>query len=120
MEENNLPKNKNEMLLNDVYKNIKTGLQTINLLTNKIFSQSLKEFVAEQYSDYDLILQEIKEKSKTEDVVLKDLNWFKKAGMWTSVNMNTLVNESTEHIAQMLILGTVMGVVDMIKAIDNN
>lgn len=41
----------------------------------------------------------------------------KKMMLWGSVQMNTLMNTSTQHMAEMMINGTTMGIIDMTKKI---
>ncbi len=42
----------------------------------------------------------------------------KKAMLWGSVQMNTLMDSSPTHIAEMMINGTTMGIVDMTKKLN--
>ena len=43
----------------------------------------------------------------------KDINPLKKAMLFTSVKMNTLMDNSTSKIAELMIKGTVMGITEL-------
>ncbi len=38
--------------------------------------------------------------------------------LWGSIQMNTLMNSSEQHIAEMMINGTTMGIIDMTKKLN--
>ena len=40
---------------------------------------------------------------------------FEKARLWTSIKMTTIFDNSTRHLAEMLLLGTVMGTLQCYK-----
>ena len=44
----------------------------------------------------------------------------KKVFMWSSIKLNTLTNDSSSHIASLMIKGTVMGVTEMQELINGN
>ena len=41
---------------------------------------------------------------------IKDNNWLEKAKLWGSINMSTMTDKTTRHIAELMLLGTFMGV----------
>ena len=43
----------------------------------------------------------------------KDINPLKKAMIWSSIKMNTLADKSKSHMADMMVQGTVMGIVEL-------
>ena len=42
---------------------------------------------------------------------------FSHACLWGSVQMNTLADKSADHIAEMMIQGSIMGVIDMSRSL---
>ena len=51
---------------------------------------------------------------------LKEVNPMKKAFMWGSIKLNTLTDDSSSHIANLMIKGTVMGITEMQELINGN
>ena len=43
-----------------------------------------------------------------------------KAMLWTSIQANTLLNTSTEHVADLMIQGNTRGITDLMKAVKAN
>ena len=43
----------------------------------------------------------------------KDINWFKKASMFCAIKMKLIFNNSKNHIADMMIQGTTMGITEL-------
>ena len=62
-------------------------------------------------------MEEAKEIAEREKYELPDNNMFEKARLWTSIKMTTMFDKSTRHLAEMLLLGTVMGTLQCYKDI---
>lgn len=95
--------------LNSIYQNSQTGKQSISDLLNDVQSGELKQELENQLKGYDLIGKECEKFAIDNDIEIKDNNWLEKAKMWTSVKMSILTDKSTRHMAEMLLVGTVMG-----------
>ena len=100
---------KRKDFLNSIYQNCGVAMQSINDLMDKVQSINLKEELKSQFKLYDNIKKKCEKVAIDKDLDAKDNNWFEKAKMWTSIKMTTLIDNSTRHIAEMLLLGTVMG-----------
>ena len=100
---------KRKDFLNSIYQNCGVAMQSINDLLDKVQSKNLKEELKSQYKLYDNIKKKCEKVAIDKDLDAKENNWFEKAKMWTSLKMTTLIDNSTRHIAEMLLLGTVMG-----------
>lgn len=103
--------------LNSIYQNTSTALQSIEEMLPKVDNEEFKKELSEQYSAYDLISRECEMIAKSENINIKDNNLFEKLRMWSSINLGTLTDKSTRHIAEMFLLGTVMGIVQCLKDI---
>ncbi|ABR34193.1 hypothetical protein [Clostridium beijerinckii] len=57
------------------------------------------------------------EKIKGLNEETKDINVFSKASTYVMINLNTLVNKTSSHISEMMIKGSVMGIIDITKRI---
>lgn len=115
MEENN-----DLDVLNEVHKGAKMGMDAISYMEDKIDNNGFKKEVKAQYNDYKIIAEKVEmlttEKTwKLDDVPPKD-----KAIEWTSVKMQTAMDDSTSHMAEMLIQGTVMGIIEGVRLSNKN
>ena len=102
--------NVNYKAINDVYKNAHIAMQSISDLLPSVKDEKLKEELQRQYDGYDKIIGEISSYMAEKDIEPKDINIFKKAMLWSSIKMKTLVDDSRNQIAEMMIKGTVTGI----------
>lgn len=110
----------NVKLLDDAYKNVRMGNHAINCIIEKIQDKQLVQLMKKQNKFYldatkrlDVLAGKIDYKPKDLDVMLK-------ASSYVGINMKTLFNKDTSHIAEMLIEGTTMGITTLIKEVKEN
>ncbi len=104
-------------LASAVYKNVKMGSELIVTMMPKISSQQLKSDVTQQLADYEKYAEKAKklvckagEEPKEESVLSK---WMAKMG----IQMNTMTDSTTSHLAEMMIEGSTMNVNDLLRKI---
>ena len=102
--------NQNVQLLKELYEASHMGIEATNLVTPKVKDESLREEI-ERQRQTERMLAEAGETPDAESAM-------KKAMLWGSVQMNTLMDSSPTHIAEMMINGTTMGIVDMTKKLN--
>lgn len=100
----------NEKAINDAYKNAHLALQSISDILPAVEDKDLKEELQNEYDGYEKQISEISSLMNEKGLTPKDVNPFKKAMMWGSIKMKTLMNNSKNQIADMMIKGTVMGI----------
>jgi hypothetical protein len=105
----------NKQMLISIYQNCSTGMQSINDLVKKTKDKTFIELLSAQYSRYQELAKKAKALASEEDIALKDNNWLEKAKMWMSVQMSTFTNRSTRHLAELMLVGTVMGTLTCYK-----
>ncbi len=105
----------NKELLISLYQNTSTGMQSINDLVKKTEDKKFKELLNAQYKRYDNFQAKVEKLAHSQQVELKDNNWFEKAKLWSSVQMSTLTDNSTRHLAELMLVGTVMGTLTCYK-----
>ncbi len=105
----------NKELLISMYQNSSTGMQSINDLVKKTDDKIFKDLLNAQYKRYDAFQAKVEKLALKEKVELKDNNWFEKAKLWSSVQMSTLTDNSTRHLAELMLIGTVMGTLTCYK-----
>ena len=115
-----MPKSQKEMnsdLMNAIYKNLQTGKQSINNVLDKIQDSKLKRELKAQFKDYDELSESCEDLAKVYEIELIDNSFFQKAKMWFSVNMATMMDKSNRKIANINIIGSTMGVLDLMAVL---
>lgn len=98
--------------LNAVYQNIKTATQSIEDILPKVQDPDLKKELASEQDKYTVLQKECELFAKAEKIDgIKDNTWFEKAKLWSSINMSTMTNKTNRKIAELMLLGTFMGII---------
>lgn len=106
MEEQNV----SNKALNDVYKNAHIALQSIADILPSVEDKQLKAELKKQYAGYQKVMNEVSAHADKNDITLDDINVLKKAMLWSSIKMKTLMDDSRNNVAEMMIKGTVTGI----------
>lgn len=93
------------------------GVGTIEKLLDIAKDTSFKSLLKKQYNGYKQIHEKAKGLLNVNGYDEKGLNAFEKIRTSLMINMQTLTDKSSSHIAEMLIIGSNMGVIDAIKNI---
>ena len=102
--------------INAIYQNIRTAVQSIEDILPKVKDSNLQKELANEEDKYIALEKECELFAKAENIEgIKDNNWFEKARLWSSINMSTMTDKTTRHIAELMLLGTFMGFVTCIK-----
>lgn len=110
MEENNTNIELETEYLNAVYQNIKTAVQSIEDIITKVKDDNLKKELATEEDKYLTLEKECELLAKVKKIDgIKDNNWLEKAKLWSSINISTMTDKTTRHIAELMLLGTFMG-----------
>ena len=113
-------KSHNELLLTAIYQNCQTALQSIDNIMPAIKSDALTRELTNEESEYNIIAQECEMLARSENINIKDNNMFEKIRLWSSIKMATLTDKSTTHTAEMLLLGTFMGMIQCVKDLNDH
>lgn len=106
-----------KQLLGDIYQLAETGIEATRTVLPKIEDAALKEELEEQYNDYSQAKASSEQGLIDAGAFPKGNSPIQKAFMWGSIQMNTLAQTSSDHIAEIMINGTTMGIVDLTKDI---
>ncbi len=101
-------------LLTSLYQNCQTAISSIEDIESAVKDENLRAELREEKSHYIDFAKKCQEQN-SEKKDLPDNNIFEKAKLWTSIKMTTLANKSTRHIAEMMLLGSVMGTLQCYK-----
>lgn len=109
--------NGNAELLNFIYQNSQMGVDTLDQLTGMVEDGEFKKHLESQYNEYQEIHTAAKSLLNENGYDEKGLRTFEKIKTYLMINMETMTNKTPSHIAEMLIIGSNMGVIDAVKNI---
>ncbi|MBP3329841.1 MAG: hypothetical protein J6L89_03305 [Clostridia bacterium] len=107
----------NHEFLNKIYQNAQMGSNSITYVSEKTEDKELLTELQAQLAEYNEIASEAAKALLENNDIPKEKGPLAQVGLWSSVQMNTLVDKSSSHIAEMMMQGNSMGVIDMSKAL---
>ena len=110
----------NVKALNDTYKNAHIALQSISDLLPSVTDESIKAELQEEYEGYEKIIGELSSLMAEKGIEPQDISPMKKAMLWSSIKMKTLIDNSRNQVAEMMINGTVMGINELTAMINES
>lgn len=102
-----------EETLNKIYRNAHIALQSISNVTEDTNDTEMLKELKEEYDGYEKIIGEISGYMKQLNLQPKDIGPIKKTMMWSSIKMKTMADNSRNHIADMMLQGTIMGIKEL-------
>ena len=100
----------NEEVLSEIYRNAQLALESISDILPEIENDKMKEEIISEHDEYEKICAKAVLLAREKGQELKEPGSIKKAMMWSGIKMNTMKDNSVQHLAEMLIRGTVMGI----------
>ena len=113
--------NENEInVLDELNKGACMGKNAIHFVLDKVEDEQLKQVLNDQYNKYDNISNEIcKLYPKYSEKQPHETNAVNKVLTWYGVEMKTLMDDSSSKIAELLLQGTNMGIIEGRKILNN-
>ncbi len=102
-------------LLSEIYKNVKMAEESIIAIMPKVKNEELKSDLTVQLSVYSAFASRAAKLLGEEGVKPEEEGLMAKMGAKWGIMMNTMKDSSTEHLIQMMIEGTTMGMTDMLR-----
>lgn len=112
--------NINLTILNEAGKAAKMGMDSISYISEKVKDENMKSNLSSQYTGYQNILQKIDTQFEKYGELPDDESLGQKMMLWTGVQFNTMTDKSNSHIAEMMIQGNIMGIVECQKLLNHN
>ena len=106
-------------ILKEINKDAKMGMDSLNIVTDKVQDEKFKKLLNEQHNEYQNIFdrtQELLVQNK-EDMV--DVPSMQKVMAWTGIQMNTLNDKSNSKLSELLIQGNDMGIIKGTKLLQD-
>ncbi len=107
-------------VLEVLHKNVTMGKESLLDVMPKVRDEKLKDELTCQISEYEKYTDEITELLKRFGGKTKTESMMTKMSAKIGIEMNTLTDKSEQHIAQMVIEGTTMGITETIRLIRDN
>ena len=106
-------RNTDKEALVSLYKNAHIALQSISDIIKEVSDENMKRELSDQYDGYEKYIGKLSSYMKVTSTEVQDINPFKKAMLFASVKMNTAMDDSVSHVAELMIKGTVMGITEL-------
>jgi len=103
-------------LLNRVYQDATVGMLAIDKVLKKTEDEGMKKLFKKQFEMYEKFADKCDLFALNEHKEVKGNSVFKKIKQTAMLYMSLWADKSPRHIVELMITGTVMGVVDTIKA----
>ena len=109
--------NGNAELLNFIYQNSQMGVTTIDQLLDISKDTNFNQHLQSQYNEYEAIHQSAKILLNQNGYDEKGISALEKLRTYLMINMQTLTDKSASHIAEMMMIGSTMGVIQALRSI---
>lgn len=100
-------------ILAEIYRNAQLALQSISDILPEVDDVQIKEEIMREHEEYEQISGMAAALAQKYGMEVKEPSPVKKAMMWSAIKMNTVADNSSQHIAQMMIKGTVTGITSL-------
>lgn len=107
-------------VLNEVNKGIKMGMDSISNISEKVQDDNFKDNLKSQYDKYNDILNKVTTELGKYDDFPQEINPMQKAMGWMSVEMKTMNDKSNSKIAEMMLQGINMGIIEGVRLKNQN
>lgn len=104
-------------LLTRIYQDSRVGALGCEEVLKRCTNPAFKEIISNQMKEYNSIAKECLQIANNHKTKLPDNSFFKKMKQIVMINFSLLFKETDRRIAEMMITGTVMGIIDAIKAL---
>lgn len=107
-------------ILNELSQIAQMGMSTISYLANRISDQNMKKELVSIYSQYSNILLQVNQHFEKYGEIPDDASLGSKMMSWCGIKFSILKDRSNSHVAEMMIQGTQMGVIECQKLLNAN
>lgn len=113
-------KDDKNLILRELYRTSKMGMEAAEIILPKVKNRNLRTRIAEQDRHYIRTMEKTRELLSKEGEERMPRNKASERMLRSSIRMNTMFNSVPGHIAEMMVQGTVMGIISMNKALNNS
>lgn len=106
------PQDRNIECLNKIYQGAQMGCESISCLTEKVTDANLLNDLHEQHDQYAKISCQASQALSQRKAVPKEKGPLAQANLWSGIQLNTLMDKSADRIAEIMINGNTMGLIE--------
>lgn len=115
-----MEENRDLKILTEIHKGAKMGMDSISFVAEKVSDETLKDDLSYQYTQYGQILDKVNKVFENYGEIPEENTIKDKVMGWTGIQMNTMNDKSNSKIAEILIQGTTMGIIEGRKLLNQN
>lgn len=109
--------NRTAEFLNKVYQNAHMASESITTVAQKVQNQNLLADLQTQHQQYTAISSKATTELAKSNELPSEKGFMAQVSAWSGIQMNTMLDKSPDHIAEMMIQGSMMGIIDMTRTI---
>lgn len=109
--------NRTAEFLNKVYQNAHMASESITTVAQKVQDKNLLSDLQTQHQQYTSISSKATTELANTNELPSEKGFMSQVSTWSGIQMNTMLDKSPDHIAEMMIQGSVMGIIDMTRTI---
>lgn len=107
-------------LLREIQKNTEMGMHALDVVSNKVYDDSMALMLARESFKYGEIRDRAKAQLLAANQRPEPENKVNRMMLSAAIQGNTFFNSSTSHLAELMIRGSSMGLSDLWKAMNRN
>lgn len=108
---------RNAEFLNKIYQNAQMASESISIVAQKVQDKNLLSDLNTQHQQYAAITSKATTELSNANELPKEKSALSQTAAWGGIQMNTLFDKSPDHIAEMMIQGSTMGIIDMTRTL---
>ena len=108
----------NQKLLQELYHTTNMGIEASQMVLQKVKNQGMKRALRAQQNSYRKIAEQSARMLAEDDQSPRPESLMQKMALWGSVQMNTIRDSTTPHLAEMLIQGSNMGIINVTRELN--
>ena len=105
----------NQHALNEIFQNAHIALQSISNLSPEIKDSDIKDELLTEYEQYEGLISDLSTYMEKNGFEREDIGVMKKAMLWGSIKMKTLIGVDKSKVADMMIKGATMGITELMS-----
>ena len=98
-------------ILKEISKDSKMGMDSINMVGEKVQDEKFQKLLNEQHNEYQNIFDRTQEILKQHGETIEDVPKMQKMMGWMGIQMNTINDKSNSQLSELLIQGNDMGII---------
>lgn len=107
--------NENVEMLNYIYQNAEMGKTSIEQILKEVEDLEFRDVLKEQLKDYEYVMDKSDSLLNDEGKLPKGIDAMPKIMSYIKIKMDTLKDDTSSHIAEMMMQGSNMGITEITK-----